>query len=121
MIYEIPEYKLAEIITTAAELGAKRALQEHGLIKSKVYQREAYRRHGAARVKRCREDGEVTPVKIVGEIYYNNNKLDLLTKINRLTNGPGPEEGGADDSDFQPGNDRAIKAPKRNLKPVEQY
>jgi hypothetical protein len=81
---EISEYKLAAMLEKATEAGANKALTELGLKKSQISQREAYRRFGEARVTKWRMDGKVTPVKIVGKIYYDVQKLEHLKSINDL-------------------------------------
>lgn len=84
MTYNIPEYELAEMLERAAEAGATRVLEAHGLVKSQISQRNAYLQYGEAKVSRWRQDGKITPVKIGGIIYYQTSKLEILNKTNRL-------------------------------------
>lgn len=83
-MYQISEYKLAAIIEHAVEAGVNKVLTELGLKKSQISQREAFRRYGAPRIKRWRENGKIKPVKIGHIIYYDINKLETLSKMNDL-------------------------------------
>jgi hypothetical protein len=84
MTYEIDNHKLESLLGKAAEMGASKVLQELGLKKSDVSQREAFRRFGEGRIRKWRAEGKVTPVKIGGKIYYNLQKLELLKTTNDL-------------------------------------
>lgn len=50
-------------LVDAAELGARKALQDSGLAKSYISLREAYRLYGTGHVKRWIKEGLISPIK----------------------------------------------------------
>lgn len=60
---EISRSQLATLLAQAAELGAKKALSETGVIKPYLKKSEAYRLYGRANVERWIQEGLVTPRK----------------------------------------------------------
>jgi len=57
MIIEIDSFELRRLLTDAVELGAKKALQEAGLLKPYLKKSEAYRLYGRGIVDRWIEEG----------------------------------------------------------------
>ena len=87
MTYNIPENKLADLLTTATKLVVRKTLEELGIQKSQISQREAYNRFGRPRVIKWRMNGKVNPVKIGSIIYYDVHKLEILASSNDLSTG----------------------------------
>ena len=96
MIYEIPEYKLAEMLEHAAESGAKKVLAAQGLIKTQVSHLDACRRFSVRLIDRWRKAGKIVPVKIGNKIYYDLTKLEILSKTNDLYGRRNEESGNPD-------------------------
>jgi hypothetical protein len=57
------EIEFRNALIDAAEIGAKKALQEMGLIKPYLKLREAYRLYGESIVKRWIQEGLIKPLK----------------------------------------------------------
>lgn len=57
------EIEFRNALIDAAEIGAKKALEEMGLIKPYLKLREAYRQYGESIVKRWIQEGLVIPIK----------------------------------------------------------
>lgn len=60
---EISQSQLSNLLFQAAELGAKKALSEAGVIKPYMKKSEAYRMFGRASIERWIQEGLLTPIK----------------------------------------------------------
>ena len=81
---EITASRLERMLATASELGARKVIQELNLDKKQILQAEAYRTYGRKRISQWRENGEITPSKQGGRIYYDKEKLEELSTVDRL-------------------------------------
>lgn len=76
MILPKTETEYRNALIDAAELGAKKALQDAGVIKPFLKLKEAYRLYGESQVKRWLKEGLINPIK-----DGNNN---AMVRINRI-------------------------------------
>lgn len=60
---EISQSQLSNLLYQAAELGAKKALAEAGVIKPYLKKSEACRMYGRASIERWIQEGLLTPIK----------------------------------------------------------
>jgi len=81
---EITSQKLQEIITVTAELTAKKVLRDLGLTKKNITQNQAEKIYGRKNIAIWRESKDIKPVKIANRIYYNRDRLDELSLLNKL-------------------------------------
>lgn len=63
------DYELRNMLTSAAELGATKALSETGAIKPYINKSEAYRTYGRAKVDNWIKDGLITPRGEIGKSW----------------------------------------------------
>ena len=81
---ELHEFQLRQMLTTAAELGAKNALREMGVGKTQISKAEAYRRFSRRRIDRWAREGKIKPVKSNGSILLNVSELEALSQTVEL-------------------------------------
>lgn len=63
------DYELRNMLTSAAELGATKALSETGAIKPYINKSEAYRSYGRTKVDNWIKDGLITPRGEIGKSW----------------------------------------------------
>jgi len=83
-MFEIHEFQLRQMLTTAAEMGAKNALREMGVGKAQISKAEAYRRYSRRRIDRWAREGKIKPVKSNGSILLNVSELEALSQTVEL-------------------------------------
>lgn len=81
---ELHEFQLRDLLSTAAELGAKEALRKVGMDKKQISKAEAYRIYDRWRVDRWIREGKIIPVKQKGKIFLKVADLDALSETNDL-------------------------------------
>lgn len=81
---EITADKLEGIIQATAELTVKRVLRDLGLTKKNITQNQAEKIYGRKNISIWRSSKDIKPVKIANRIYYNRDRLDELSTINKL-------------------------------------
>lgn len=87
----LPETELEYMhcLADAAELGAKRALQEAGIMRTFLKLTEAYRLYGRGVVDRWLQEGLITGVKDgnhTSTVRIERNQIELVAKTaNRIT------------------------------------
>lgn len=84
MIFEISSFELQQMLTTAAELGARKVISSLNLDKKQIRQFEANEIYGEKRIAEWRKNGDIKPIKQGRCIYYDKAKLEQLSTINRL-------------------------------------
>lgn len=84
MIYEISLFELQQMLTTAAELGARQAISSLNLDKKQISQAEAYKTYGRKRIDHWRKEDNLKPIKQGERIFYDKAKLEQLAIVNRL-------------------------------------
>lgn len=77
---QLQELQLRQMLSTAAEIGAKNALRIMGVDKSQVSKAEAYRRYSRRRVDRWVREGKIIPIKSNKSVLFNSTELDLLAQ-----------------------------------------
>lgn len=91
MALNIPqtEIEFRNALIDAAELGAKKALEQAGFIKPYLKLREAYRLYGEAIVKRWIQEGLINPIKDgqrTSSVRINRMQLDSIAKASNRAN-----------------------------------
>lgn len=81
---EFQEFQLRQMLTTAAEMGAKNALREMGVDKTQISKAEAYRRYSRRRIDRWTKEGKIKPVKSNGSILLNVSELESISQTVEL-------------------------------------
>jgi len=81
---EFQEFQLRQMLTTAAEMGAKNALREMGVDKTQISKAEAYRRYSRRRIDRWMKEGKIKPVKSNGSILLNVSELESISQTVEL-------------------------------------
>jgi len=72
------------MLTTASELGAKRANIENGLVKTEISKAEAYRRHGRRIVDDWIKAGHLHPVSRNGSWRISVMELEIVSRTTDL-------------------------------------
>jgi hypothetical protein len=83
---QLHENQLRQMLSTAAEMGAKEALREAGLDKTQVSKAEAYRRYSRKRVDGWIKNEKIIPVKIGNSVLLNITELEAVSQTNLLFN-----------------------------------
>ena len=83
-MFEIHEFQLRQMLTTAAEMGAKNALREMGVDKTQISKAESYRRYSRRRIDRWVREGKIMPVKSNGSILFNVCELEAISQTVEL-------------------------------------
>jgi hypothetical protein len=81
---EIHEFQLRQMLTTAAEMGAKNALREMGVDKSQISKAECYRRYSRRRIDRWVREGKIMPVKSSNSVLFNVSELEAISQTVEL-------------------------------------
>ncbi len=81
---ELQEFQLRQMLTTAAEMGAKNALREMGVDKSQISKAESYRRYSRRRIDRWVREGKIMPVKSNGSVVFNVSQLESQSQTVEL-------------------------------------
>ena len=81
---QLETYQLQQMLDSAAEMGANRALVEAGLKKPQIKKAEAYRRYGRRRIDRWIREHKITPVKDSGSTLLLVSQLETVSKIDAL-------------------------------------
>ncbi len=81
---EITMNRLQQMLTTAAEMGAKEIVDRLGLEKKQVTRNEAYRLYGRKRVDMWIREDLVNRTVQGRRIYYNKAQLEKQASIHRL-------------------------------------
>ena len=81
---ELEEFQLEQLLSSAAELGAKSALRQMGVDKTQISKAEAYRRYSRRRIDRWVREGKITPVKSKGSVLFNVSELEVLSQSTEL-------------------------------------
>ncbi len=79
-MYKLDENQLRQILTTASDMGAQRALIRTGNEKTQINQAEAYRRYSRRRIDSWVKEGKIKPVKIKGSVLYHVLELEALSQ-----------------------------------------
>lgn len=80
----LQEDQLRQMLSTAAEIGAKKALREAGLDKTHITKAEAYRRFSRKRIDGWISRGIIVPTKNGSSVLLNANNLDAIAQTNHL-------------------------------------
>ena len=81
---QLQENQLRQMLSTAAEMGAKEALREAGLDKTQVSKAEAYRRYSRKRIDGWIKNREIIPVKMGNSVLLNVTELEAVSQTNQL-------------------------------------
>lgn len=81
---ELQEFQLRQMLSTAAEMGAKSALREMGVDKTQISKAEAYRRYSRRRIDRWVRERKIMPVKSRGSVLFNVSELEALSQSTEL-------------------------------------
>ena len=91
MDYSFTKYELKNLLIEAAELGAKKALLEVGIIKPVMSKQEAYRLINQATVDRAIETGSLKTIKkggVTSKVWINRKSFDEWLFKNELASTP---------------------------------
>lgn len=80
----LEEFQLEQLLSTAAELGAKNALRQMGVDKTQISKAEAYRRYSRRRIDRWVREMKITPVKSNGSVLFNVSELEVISQSTEL-------------------------------------
>lgn len=83
-MYQLEEGQLRQMMSTAAELGAKHALIAAGIDKTEISQAESYRRFSRKSVDGWIQKGIIKPIKRGSSIKLNLAQLESLSMTNLL-------------------------------------
>jgi len=81
---ELHEFQLRQMLSTAAEMGAKNALREMGVDKTQISKAEAYRRYSRRRIDRWVKEGKIIPIKSKGSVLFNSGELEAISQTVEL-------------------------------------
>jgi hypothetical protein len=84
-VINITERLLVNLLTDAAELGARRAIERAGIAPTQVSIGQAYRLYSRLRVNKWIERGYVKPIKSGNKRMIYISELDSAAKLNELT------------------------------------
>ena len=83
-MFQIDEFQLRQMLSSAANLGAKNALREMGVDKTQISKAEAYRRYSRRRVDRWVKEGKIIPIKSKGSVLFNSGELEAISQTVEL-------------------------------------
>lgn len=83
---DLHEFQLRQMLSTAAEMGAKSALREMGIDKSQISKAEAYRRFSRRRIDRWVREGKIKPIKSKGSVLFNVSEVESQAQTVELYN-----------------------------------
>lgn len=81
---QLYENQLRQMLSTAAEMGAKNALREMGVDKTQISKAEAYRRYSRRRIDRWVREGKIIPIKSKGSVLFNSGDLEAISQTVEL-------------------------------------
>ena len=81
---QLHEFQLRQMLSTAAELGAKNALRDMGVDKTQISKAEAYRRFSRRRIDRWVREGKIIPIKSKGSVLFNSAELEAISQTVEL-------------------------------------
>ncbi len=81
---QLEENQLRHMLTTAAEMGAKRALTDAGISKTEVNKAEAYRRFSRRSVDGWIASGKLKPIKRGSSIKLSLMSMESLSQTCQL-------------------------------------
>ncbi len=86
MEYTISKGELRQLLIDAVNVGRLDMLIQLGQVKSKISQRQAYKRYGEARVDTWEKRGLIKSIKNKGATstrYYSITDLDILDRLDK--------------------------------------
>lgn len=83
-MFQIHEFQLRQMLSSAANLGAKNALREMGVDKTQISKAEAYRRYSRRRIDRWIKEGKITPIKSKVSVMFNSSELEAISQTVEL-------------------------------------
>ena len=81
---QLHEFQLRQMLSTAAEMGAKNALRDMGVDKTQISKAEAYRRYSRRRIDRWVREGKIIPIKSKGSVLFNSAELEAISQTTEL-------------------------------------
>ncbi len=84
MMLELQEFQLQQMLSAAAEMGAKNALRDIGVDKSQISKAEAYRRFSRRRIDRWVLERKIMPIKSKSSVLFNLSELESISKTTEL-------------------------------------
>lgn len=83
-MFQLHENQLRQMLSSAAEMGAKNALRDMGVDKTQISKAEAYRRYSRRRIDRWVREGKVIPIKSKGSVLFNSAELEAISQTVEL-------------------------------------
>jgi len=83
-MFQIHEFQLRQMLSSAANLGAKNALREMGVDKTQISKAEAYRRYSRRRIDRWIKEGKIIPIKSKSSVMFNSGELETISQTVEL-------------------------------------
>lgn len=83
-MFQLHEFQLRQMLSSAANLGAKNALREMGVDKTQISKAEAYRRYSRRRIDRWVKEGKIIPIKSKGSVMFNSGELETISQTVEL-------------------------------------
>ena len=77
---KLHEFQLRQMLSTAAEMGAKNALREMGVDKTQISKAEAYRRYSRRRVDRWVREEKIISIKSNNSVLFNSAELEAISQ-----------------------------------------
>jgi len=84
----LSERNLADLLAVASRAGSSKILEELGLKKSQISQREAYTRYGKAKIISWLKSGQIVPARKGKTLWYDTSMLEILMSSSSLCNEP---------------------------------
>jgi len=81
---QLHENQLRQMLSSAAEMGAKNALRDIGVDKTQVSKAEAYRRYSRRRIDRWIKERKIVPVRSKGSVLINLAELEAISQTEEL-------------------------------------
>ncbi len=81
---QLYENQLRQMLSTAAEMGAKNALRDMGVDKTQISKAEAYRRYSRRRIDRWVRKGKIMPVKSMKSVLFDSAELEAISQTIEL-------------------------------------
>ena len=83
-MFQLHEFQLRQMLSSAANLGAKNALREMGVDKTQISKAEAYRRYSRRRIDRWVREGKIIPIKSKVSVMFNSSELEIISQTTEL-------------------------------------
>jgi hypothetical protein len=81
---QLYEFQLRQMLSSAANLGAKNALREMGVDKMQISKAEANRRYSRRRIDRWVKEKKIIPIKSKGSVMFNSAELETISQTVEL-------------------------------------